>query len=206
MEYLLSSFGDVNTKTLQYKTYSIKKRNQKDIYPFVLNDTMGMSDTNQRHRRVHVNDLKKAMKGRIKDGYKFNPEDSLSKTDWFYKKNPTINDKVHVLVSVIDANKVNLLSVNVKQTIQDMRDEATDLGIPHVAILTKIDEACPEIKNDIKNVCRSRYLQEKVQDFSRLVGIPENRILPVKNYSSETKLNNDVDTLVLNTLRRIIEH
>ncbi|MEQ2312567.1 hypothetical protein AMECASPLE_032392 [Ameca splendens] len=191
--------------TKEYKTYRIQTGNQQNMSPLVLNDMMGLGNVNRRHRRVHVKDVKKAMKGRIKDGYKFNPESSLSETDQFYNKTPNVNDKVHVLVSVIDADKVNLLSDNVVEIIQDIRDDATDLGIPHVAILTKIDEACPEIKKDVKNLCKSRLLQKRVKDISKKVGIPENCIFPVKNYHSERNVDNDIDALVLNTLRCIIE-
>uniref|UniRef100_A0A3B3XLX1 Uncharacterized protein n=1 Tax=Poecilia mexicana TaxID=48701 RepID=A0A3B3XLX1_9TELE len=78
-------------------------------------------------------------------------------------------------------------------------------GIPHVAILSKIDEACPEIREDIKNVCHSRTLQQKIQLLSKLVGIPENCIFPIKNYHCEKKLNHETDALILNTLRSLIE-
>ncbi|MEQ2160032.1 hypothetical protein GOODEAATRI_029334, partial [Goodea atripinnis] len=148
--------------TKQYKTYRIQIGNQENMSPLVLNDMMGLENINRRHRRVHVKDVKKAMKGCIKDGYKFNPDCGLSETDSFYNKTPNVNDKVHVLVSVIDANTVNLLTGKVEEIFQDIRDDATDLGIPHVAILTKIDEACPEIKKDVKNLCSSRLLQERV--------------------------------------------
>lgn len=37
--------------------------------------------------------------------------------------------------------------------------------IPQVAIFTKIDEACAEIKKDIRNVYRSKVLQERVNKF-----------------------------------------
>ncbi|MED6260936.1 hypothetical protein ATANTOWER_031663 [Ataeniobius toweri] len=191
--------------TKEYKTYRIKTRNQENMSPLVLNDMMGLENISRRHRRVHVKDVEKAMKGHIKDGYKFNPDSSLSETDPFYNKTPNVNDKVHVLVSVIDADKVHLLSDKVVEIIQDIRDDATDLGIPHVAILTKIDEVCPEIKKDVKNLCRSRLLQEMVKDISKKVGIPENCIFPVKNYHSERNVDNDIDALVLNTLKRIIE-
>ncbi|MED6285525.1 hypothetical protein CHARACLAT_030201, partial [Characodon lateralis] len=57
----------------------------------------------------------------------FNPESSLPETDPFYNNTPNVNDKVHVLVSVIDADKVHLLSDKAVEIIQDIRDEATDL-------------------------------------------------------------------------------
>ncbi|MEQ2242570.1 hypothetical protein ILYODFUR_037168, partial [Ilyodon furcidens] len=114
--------------TKQYKTYRIQTGNQENMSPLVLNDMMGLENINLRHRRVHVKDVKKAMKGRIKDGYKFNPDCGLSETDPFYNKTPNVNDKVHFLVSVINADKVHLLADNVVEIIQEIRDEATDLG------------------------------------------------------------------------------
>uniref|UniRef100_A0A3B5PVI6 Interferon-induced protein 44-like n=1 Tax=Xiphophorus maculatus TaxID=8083 RepID=A0A3B5PVI6_XIPMA len=192
--------------TNEYKMYSIKKGNQGEMYPFVLNDMMGLKNLGRKYRRVYEKDMKMAMKGHIQDGYTFNPESALSKNNpLHYNKNPTINDKVHILVSVIDADSVNRLDKSVVEIIQDIRDEATELGIPHVAILTKIDEVHPEINKDVKNFCRSQELQKKVKDLSNLVGIPQNCIFPLKNYHSEMMLNDDMDALILKILRRIIE-
>ncbi|XP_027895461.1 interferon-induced protein 44-like isoform X2 [Xiphophorus couchianus] len=187
--------------TKKYMTYKLKKGDQKNVYPFVLNDMTGLSNINWKHRRVYEKDMKMAMKGHIRDEYK----SALSETDPFFNRNPTVNDKAHILVTVFDANTINQLDESVAETIQEIRDEATELGIPHVAILSKIDEACPEIREDIKNVCQSRALQKKIQLLSKLVGIPENCIFPVKNYNSEKKLNHEIDALILNTLRHLIE-
>lgn len=41
-------------------------------------------------------------------------------------------------------------------------------------------------------------------DFSTTLGIPLNCILPVKNYSEETEVDNDVDCLTLSALKLMI--
>ncbi|CAI5660265.1 unnamed protein product [Oreochromis niloticus] len=201
-EALVSNAGVCFTK--KYTTYRIKKGNI--FYPFVLNDMMGLKDTtSRRNRRIHVKDVKKALKGHIKDGYTFNPENKLSKGDRYYNRTPTENDKVHILVCVVDANTVSLMNDATVEAIQDVRDEATELEIPQVAIFTKIDKAFPEINHDVKNVYKSKSLQQRIEQFSKRVGIPINCIFPVKNYHSETELNPDIDAIIMNAMRRIIE-
>ncbi|XP_028250012.1 interferon-induced protein 44-like [Parambassis ranga] len=85
-----------------------------------------------------------------------------------------------------------------------VRETASDLGIPQVAMITNIDTACPETEKDLKNVYKSRHLQKKIKTFSSDVGIPMNCIYPVKNYSHEINLNDDVDTLILSALKNMI--
>ncbi|XP_019110223.1 interferon-induced protein 44 isoform X2 [Larimichthys crocea] len=143
--------------TKEYKTYRIQRGNHNGFYPFVLNDIMGLKNATRRNRKVYVKDVKRAMKGHVRDGY------------------------------------------------TDIREEANDLGIPQVAILTKIDTVCPEIQKDIKDVYKSRTLKKRMEEFSALVGIPMYCIFPVKNYHEELQLNNDIDVLVLNALTNIIK-
>ncbi|CAI5660230.1 unnamed protein product [Oreochromis niloticus] len=201
-EALVANSRDCFTK--KYTTYKIKKGNT--FYPFFLNDMVGLKDTtSRRNRRIHVKDVKQALKGRIKDGYTFNPESKLSKDDRSYNSAPTENDKVQVLVCVVDANTVSLMSNATVEAIQDVRDEAADLDIPQVALFTKIDEAFPEIHHDVTNVYKSQSLQKRIDEFSKRVGIPINFIFPVKNYHSETEVNPDIDAIIMNAMRRIIE-
>ncbi|XP_032440472.1 interferon-induced protein 44-like isoform X1 [Xiphophorus hellerii] len=172
--------------TKKYMTYKLKKGDQKNVYPFVLNDMTGLSNISWKHRRVYEKDMKMAMKGHIRDEYKFHPQSALSETDPFFNRNPTVNDKAHILVTVFDANTINQLDESVAETIQEIRDEATELGIPHVADLTKTDDVCSETRSDETNVRRS---QEKVQSLRKTVKIPDSCDHPVKTYESRNTLS-----------------
>uniref|UniRef100_UPI003AAD1DFE interferon-induced protein 44-like n=1 Tax=Centroberyx gerrardi TaxID=166262 RepID=UPI003AAD1DFE len=196
-----SAFGESFTQ--KYTTYKIQKGNPRTFYPFIFNNIMGLEkDTN---KGVRPEDIKLAMKGRVRDGYKFNPISTLSKEDQGYNSCPTVDDKVHVLVCVMPADAVSLLSDEVVGKMRDIRLAASDMGIPQLAILTKIDEACPEVDKSITNVYHSKHLKKKMEEFSSKLGIPMNRIFPVKNYSSEIILDDDTDSLILCALRQMID-
>ncbi|XP_038161062.1 interferon-induced protein 44-like [Cyprinodon tularosa] len=93
----------------------------------------------------------------------------------------------------------------VLEKVKQVREKASELGIPQIGLMTHIDSACGEINKDLKNVYRSKYLQNRMKDFSSAVGIPVNCIFPIKNYSHEIEMNNDVDILILSALRKIID-
>ncbi|XP_068454811.1 interferon-induced protein 44-like [Clinocottus analis] len=188
--------------TKEYTTYKIPKRGQQPDYPFVFNDIMGLDPT----RGVLVDDVKLALKGHVKNGYKFNPESGLAQGDQFYNSCPTLNDKVHVLVCVVPADSISRMNDATVKKIKDIRMEASRLKIPQVAVITKIDEVCPEVKKDLKNVYRVKYLKEKMEEFSANVGIPMNCIFPVKNYNEEMDLDDDIDSLMLSSLKQIINY
>uniref|UniRef100_A0A3B4G849 G domain-containing protein n=1 Tax=Pundamilia nyererei TaxID=303518 RepID=A0A3B4G849_9CICH len=170
---------------LQYETFKIQKGGPGTFYPFAFTDIMGL----EKDTGVMVEDITLAMKGYVKDGYTVSPESSLSEHDHKYNKEPTLNDKVHVLVSVIDANKIKLMSDDIIKQMRTVRLAASDMGIPQMAILTKIDEACPEVKKTYKKCI-----------VSVISGIPLYCIFPVKNYHSEIQTDDDIDTLILAAL------
>ncbi|XP_044232510.1 interferon-induced protein 44-like [Thunnus albacares] len=190
--------GDSFTKT--YTTYKMEEENPNTFYPFVFNDIMGLDSI----RGVLVDDIKLALMGRVKENYKFNPVSKLSEGDQFYNSTVNPNDTVDVLVFVIPADTARNMRDETVQKIREIRIAASRLGIPQVAILTKIDQTCPEIKEDLEIVYKSAGVKEEMEQFSADVGIPMNCIFPVKNYSEEIDLNDDTDSLILSALKHII--
>ncbi|XP_063322890.1 interferon-induced protein 44-like [Pelmatolapia mariae] len=190
--------------TTRYQTHKIKegRGNSATVYPVVFNDVMGLEEGTD--SGVHPDDIKLAMEGHVKEGHLFNPVAPLSEKHPEYNPTPSAEDKVHVLVCVLSANASEIKDSVLKKMYR-VRQMASDLGIPHVMIVTKIDEACPETEKDLKNVYKSKYLKKKMEEYSSEVGIPVNCIFPVKNYHSEINLKLDVDTLILSALKYIID-
>ncbi|CAL8238652.1 unnamed protein product, partial [Lota lota] len=138
------------TFTVKYKTHRIQKGNPGQYYPFVFNDIMGLEGNSG----VCEEDVKLAMQGHMKEGYKFNPASPLSQSDEWYNTNPDRKDKVDLLVCVFSANTVPAMKEETRAKI-----ETNENDIPQMAILTHIDEACPLVKTSIQNVYRSNYIK-----------------------------------------------
>uniref|UniRef100_A0A3B4T9U1 Interferon-induced protein 44-like n=2 Tax=Seriola dumerili TaxID=41447 RepID=A0A3B4T9U1_SERDU len=188
--------------TKKYETHKIQKGSRGNFYPVVFNDIMGLEE--KTGGGVRADDIKLAMKGHLKEGYKFNPASSLSSGDLGFNPSPSLDDRVHVLVCVYSANSAKI-NDPVLMKMKEIREAASDLGIPQVAIVTKVDEACGETEKDLKNVYKSKYMKKKMKDFSSSLGIPMNCIFPVKNYSEEISIDENVNTLILSVLRLIVD-
>uniref|UniRef100_A0A8C6SBB5 G domain-containing protein n=1 Tax=Neogobius melanostomus TaxID=47308 RepID=A0A8C6SBB5_9GOBI len=172
-----------------------------ECYPFVFNDMMGMEGGDR--VGIHPQDIKSAMMGHVKEGYKVTPALKNIISDHHYNPNPTIDDKVHVLVLMLSANCPEI-DGSVIEKMKEVRETARDLGIPQLAVGTHVDLSCPEIKKDIHKIYLSKTLKEKMEELSHAVGLPLNCIMGVKNYSEETDTDDNIDTLILIALRNMV--
>ncbi|KAI1890303.1 hypothetical protein AGOR_G00152350 [Albula goreensis] len=197
-----STGGQSFTKT--YKTYNIENRSVPgSSYAFVFNDVMGLEAAER--GGVRVDDIINALKGHIKEGYKFNPDTPLSERDpYYYNNNPTWGDKVHCIVTVVAADRLAIMNDEMVQKQRRIREAASELDIPQVAVLTRVDEACKLVKNDLRKMYKSKYIKDLIERFSYKLGIPVNCIVPVKNYHNELDLKNDVDVLLLKAMKHIV--
>ncbi|XP_062409869.1 uncharacterized protein LOC134100598 isoform X2 [Sardina pilchardus] len=197
----LAASGSGTTFTKTFKTYQIRYREDTAL-PVVFNDIMGLENNDD--EGVHPKDIISALKGHVNDNYQFNPRCPLSERDRSYNHSPTVDDKVHCLVSVLPAHKISLMDDEVIRKMQYIREHASEMGIPQVVFMTTVDLACPVVKNDLQRIYSSKHIKQKMQECSNKLGVPMNCIFPVKNYHEENNLDSNMDSLILDALKHTV--
>ncbi|XP_041960381.1 interferon-induced protein 44-like isoform X1 [Alosa sapidissima] len=187
--------------TKMFQIHKIRKGKSGQL-PFVICDVMGLETGDS--GGVHPEDLMNTLKGHVKNGYKLNPRSPISDSDPHYNSCPSLGDRIHCLVGIVPADKVSLIDDDFFKKMREIRIKASELKIPEVAVLTKIDMACPEVHKDITLVYRSKKIKENMQIFSNKFGVPMTNIFPVKNYHEEGSLKLDLNVLMLSALINIL--
>ncbi|XP_066548358.1 interferon-induced protein 44 [Amia ocellicauda] len=181
--------------TKKFTPYRLRDKKTGSNLSVALCDIMGMETRDG--LGIHPDDIISAAKGHIKDGYQFNPVSPLKPDP---RKRPPVTDQAHCIIYIVAADQLSLLSDNILHKMKRVRDELNDMGLPQLVLLTKVDLACPLVKENLRNVYKSSYIKQQIEKCSQTVGIPANHILPVKNYHEESSLNDDLDVLILSAL------
>ncbi|KAK2900800.1 hypothetical protein Q8A67_008915 [Cirrhinus molitorella] len=134
---------------------------------------------------LDVEDFATILKGHIQDKYQ-------SDSPHFHKS-PGLKDKIHCVVYVIDTCKIKLLSDKTIEKFVAFRKKANQLGSPQLVLLTKVDEACPLVAENLKNVYQSHYINQTMQEISTKLGVSLSAVVPVKNYYQELEIDSQTD-------------
>ncbi|KAL1280572.1 hypothetical protein QQF64_015172 [Cirrhinus molitorella] len=187
--------------TTQFRTYYIKPSNDVTHVPFVLCDTMGLEDGV--NTGLDVEDFATILKGHIQDKYQFNPLMPIQSDSPHFHKSPGLKDKIHCVVYVIDTCKIKLLS---DKTIEKVTHKVLfcTSGSPQLVLLTKVDEACPLVAENLKNVYQSHYINQTMQEISTKLGVSLSAVVPVKNYYQELEIDSQTDILLLNAVVQML--
>ncbi|RXN02881.1 interferon-induced 44-like protein [Labeo rohita] len=154
---------------------------------------------------VHPKDIVKAMEGCIKERYKFNPSCPISSQDEGYRSNPTLQDQTYCLVFVLAGDSISRMNEAVIEKMKYIRNKANELEIPQAVVMTRVDEACPLVKENLRNIYKSKKIQEKLEKCSELTGVSLSQVFPVKSYHKEIDTQEDIDVLILRAFADIVQ-
>ncbi|XP_045905493.1 interferon-induced protein 44 isoform X1 [Micropterus dolomieu] len=190
------------TKKLQ--SFNIRDKKGEDPSRLVLCDIMGLGDGEKIGPTLH--DILSVIKGHVPEGHKFSPDQPVSSETVGYMKRPSLKDKIHCVAFVVDASKVLTYPKGLSTTFQQLREHISDLGVHQVALLTHIDQICPETAKDVIAVYKSRIIRDMMGKAGALLGMSTSYIVPVKNYSSELDLDVNTDVLLLSAVEHILQY
>ncbi|KAF5889998.1 interferon-induced protein 44-like, partial [Clarias magur] len=143
--------------TKVYKTHYIQGKDASPL-PFVFNDIMGLESSES---GAPVQDIIKALRGFLQEGYRFNPASPLSSNDAGYRSSPSLEDQTSCLINIIAADKISLMHKEVLRKLKDIREAASQRNMPQVIIMTRVDVVCPLVLHDIKKIYTSKKIKEK---------------------------------------------
>ncbi|ROL40867.1 Interferon-induced protein 44-like [Anabarilius grahami] len=188
--------------TVQFRTYPVNDGREGKPLPFVLCDTMGLEE--QSGAGLDIEDVNSILQGHVPDRYKFNPMAPFQPDEQKASRPASLQEKIHCVVYVIDATKISLMSDKLEEKLAAIRRKVNSLGITQIVLMTKVDEACPLVEEDLQSLYVSSYIKTKVQEVSSRLGVPVSCVLPVKNYSQELELELNCDVLLLTALQQML--
>ncbi|XP_024144023.1 interferon-induced protein 44-like [Oryzias melastigma] len=196
--------GNLSGKSLttQFCSFTVKPEPEGESLPLVICDTMGLEADEE--RGIHIDDITNVINGHVLEGYQFNPSVPLKRDAHGFRKNPKLKDKIHCVAYVVDATNVSIMPQNMEKKLKATRKTVNSSRVPQLVLLTKIDEACPLVKKNIRKVYKSTYIKELMQEASARVGVPLSCVVPVKNYSEELELDMNTDILLLHAVVQIL--
>ncbi|XP_073700792.1 interferon-induced protein 44-like [Garra rufa] len=188
--------------TVQFRTYPVNDGREGKPLPFVLCDTMGLEE--QSGAGLDIEDISSILQGHVPDRYKFNPMAPFQPDEQMFSRPASLQEKIHCVVYVIDATKISLMSDKLQEKLASIRRKVNSVGITQIVLMTKVDEACPLVEENLQSLYASSYIKTKVQEVSSRLGVPVSCVLPVKNYSQELELELNCDVLLLTALQQML--
>lgn len=193
---------DVTSITTQYRIYSIRDKKEGKSLPFILCDTMGLTDT--QGEGLCMNDIPHLLKGNVPDRYQFNPDKPITPQHLNYITTPKLKDRIHCVVFVLDINSIDNLSSMMVENFKQIKKEAISLGIAVLTLLTNVGDWNEVLQDDLLSLNKSMISQSQIRKVQEMLDIPICNILMVENYASEWEQDFLKDVLILSAMKQML--
>lgn len=186
--------------TTKFRNYDVKKGRSGPPLNFKLCDTKGL----EIDEGIDPAEFSYILDGNMPDKYLFNSSTQFSSDSPGFVAIPSLKDKIHVVVIVMDATSIDIFPPAIIDKIKTLQTKVIQKGIPQVVLLTQIDKICEGLQWNVSKTFSIPAIENLVDKAADLVGLPRAHILPVKNYEREMEPREDINILALLALRQML--
>ncbi|XP_065936844.1 interferon-induced protein 44-like [Magallana gigas] len=184
--------------TTVYRKYNVKDHNSGKTLKIRLCDTRGLEE----ELTIDSQEIFHILDGNIPDRYQFNPSAPFTTETFGFIRNPHLGDRIHCVAFVLDGSTIDVIPEKILKQMKAMQSRINQRNIPQVVYLTKLDKVCPMVEEDAGHMFHSSAVREAVDKIADVMGLPRGFVLPIKNYESETILDQNIDILTLKALKQ----
>lgn len=187
-----------NIESTTCKLHEVILQNNPGTKQLRVYDCRGIGPTDG----VREDDLIRVIEGNVKKNYEFDEFDDIDENDDYYRRNPTISDKMHCILFVAKADEIEEgVDFTVLKNIQRYLNSE---NIPLRLILTRIDNLDLCAAGDLSSLFVSRQAERKVNIAKAIFRLHDSQILPIANYVRGTTQNVNQDILTLQAVENIL--
>lgn len=187
-----------NIESTTCKLHEVILQNNPGTKQLRVYDCRGIGPTDG----VREYDLIRVIEGNVKKNYKFDEFDDIDENDNYYRRNPTISDKMHCILFVAKADEIEEgVDFTVLKNIQGYLNSE---NIPLRLILTRIDNLDLCAAGDLSSLFVSRHAEKKVNIAKAIFSLHDSQILPIANYVGGNTQNVNQDILTLQAVENIL--
>ncbi|WAR13802.1 IF44L-like protein, partial [Mya arenaria] len=122
----------------------------------------------------------------------FNPATPITPESPGFIQKPGLADKVHCVLFVLEANTVDDLPTKLVEKMNSFQKLMNQKGMGSRS------------RKNVSSVFRKTNVEKAVDTVAKLLGLPRNNVLPVKNYENEVQLESATSALALLALRQAL--
>lgn len=205
---VLRNSGQLSTIAATYETIELKdqKLSEVTLKRFTQGEKLRIFDCRGVDRKPTYRDafqgnLMKIISGHIKKGYQLDESTrTIREDDEYYRMNPTISDKMHCVLFVINAH---LIVGGEHYLLQRVKRDLQIMNIPIRVILTRSDEICQS--GNLDGIFRNEKVYKKVEEAKKIFRLDDCQVLPIANYVRGTTQNITQDVLALLAINNIVQ-
>ncbi|XP_060565575.1 interferon-induced protein 44-like [Ruditapes philippinarum] len=193
--------GSGSSYTVKYSGYLPENL----LENFVFRDTMGIEPSDG--IGFHVDDFIYLVKGHIANNYTFNPASKITTDNKSFRKEPEPMDVISCVIFVISAKDIYYgIPYDFIRKIGQLQDNLRLEDIPRTLILTQADRLCDQVRENIKNMFRSKKIEKAVRTASEIFHIDQASIHPVVNYEVDYTLTPENNIPLLLALKQSLKY